>query len=72
MSLALACDLRIAADNARFVTAFTNIGLVPDCGWQHAPGWWGRAGAGNDAAIGAGERERRWRWAMNRWCQQWS
>ncbi len=35
MSLALACDLRVAADNARFVTAFTNIGLVPDCGMAY-------------------------------------
>ncbi|MEX1102604.1 MAG: enoyl-CoA hydratase-related protein, partial [Dehalococcoidia bacterium] len=35
MSLALACDLRIAADTARFVTAFTNIGLVPDCGMAY-------------------------------------
>ncbi len=35
MSIALACDLRIAADNARFVTAFTNIGLVPDCGMAY-------------------------------------
>jgi 2-(1,2-epoxy-1,2-dihydrophenyl)acetyl-CoA isomerase len=32
MSLALACDLRVAADNARFATAFTRIGLVPDAG----------------------------------------
>ncbi|MCC6381225.1 MAG: enoyl-CoA hydratase/isomerase family protein [Dehalococcoidia bacterium] len=32
MSLALACDVRLAADNARFATAFTRIGLVPDCG----------------------------------------
>lgn len=31
-SLALACDLRIAAKNAKFVAAFSNIGLVPDCG----------------------------------------
>ncbi|MBX3396091.1 MAG: enoyl-CoA hydratase/isomerase family protein [Phycisphaerae bacterium] len=31
-SLALACDLRIAAKNAKFVSAFSNIGLVPDCG----------------------------------------
>lgn len=32
MGFACACDFRIAADNARFVTAFTNIALVPDCG----------------------------------------
>jgi 2-(1,2-epoxy-1,2-dihydrophenyl)acetyl-CoA isomerase len=32
MSLALACDVRIAADNATFVPAFVNIGLVPDSG----------------------------------------
>lgn len=32
MSLACACDLRIAADNARFTTAFSKIGLVPDGG----------------------------------------
>jgi 2-(1,2-epoxy-1,2-dihydrophenyl)acetyl-CoA isomerase len=32
MSLALACDLRIAADNARFLQAFVKIGLVPDSG----------------------------------------
>lgn len=31
-SLALACDLRIAAKTAKFVAAFSNIGLVPDCG----------------------------------------
>ncbi|HWL94689.1 MAG TPA: enoyl-CoA hydratase-related protein [Phycisphaerae bacterium] len=31
-SLALACDLRIAAKNAKFVAAFSNIGLVPDSG----------------------------------------
>jgi len=32
MSLALACDLRLAADTASFTTAFTRLGLVPDCG----------------------------------------
>jgi 2-(1,2-epoxy-1,2-dihydrophenyl)acetyl-CoA isomerase len=32
MSLACACDLRIAADDATFVPAFINIGLVPDSG----------------------------------------
>ncbi len=31
-SLALACDLRIAAASARFVLAFGRIGLVPDSG----------------------------------------
>lgn len=32
MSLALACDLIYAADDARFVLAFGRIGLVPDSG----------------------------------------
>ncbi len=32
LSLALACDIRIAADSASFVPAFINIGLVPDSG----------------------------------------
>ncbi len=32
MSLALACDLRIAAQGARFSQAFVRIGLVPDSG----------------------------------------
>ena len=31
-SLAFACDLRIAAEEARFVLAFSRIGLVPDSG----------------------------------------
>jgi 2-(1,2-epoxy-1,2-dihydrophenyl)acetyl-CoA isomerase len=32
LSLACACDLRIAADSATFIPAFINIGLVPDSG----------------------------------------
>jgi 2-(1,2-epoxy-1,2-dihydrophenyl)acetyl-CoA isomerase len=32
LSLACACDIRIAADSATFVPAFINIGLVPDSG----------------------------------------
>ena len=32
LSLACACDLRIAADTASFVPAFINVGLVPDSG----------------------------------------
>src|SRR6187200_877957 len=31
-SLAFACDLRVAAEEARFVLAFGRIGLVPDSG----------------------------------------
>jgi len=31
-SLAFACDLRLAADTARFVLAFGQIGLIPDSG----------------------------------------
>jgi len=32
VSLALACDIRVASDAASFVPAFINIGLVPDSG----------------------------------------
>ncbi len=35
LSLALACDLRVAADDARLVVAFARIGLIPDCGMSH-------------------------------------
>ena len=33
MSLVAACDVRLAAANAKFKTAYTTIGLVPDGGW---------------------------------------
>jgi 2-(1,2-epoxy-1,2-dihydrophenyl)acetyl-CoA isomerase len=32
LGLALACDIRVALDSARFVPAFAAIGLAPDCG----------------------------------------
>jgi 2-(1,2-epoxy-1,2-dihydrophenyl)acetyl-CoA isomerase len=32
LSLACACDLRVAADSAAFVPAFVDVGLVPDTG----------------------------------------
>jgi 2-(1,2-epoxy-1,2-dihydrophenyl)acetyl-CoA isomerase len=32
LGIALACDLRIAADNAHFTVGFTGIGLAPDSG----------------------------------------
>lgn len=31
-SLALACDLRVASENASFIQSFVNVGLVPDSG----------------------------------------
>src|SRR6266568_7207689 len=35
LSLATACDLRFAAESARFVVAFVKIGLVPDAGLMY-------------------------------------
>ena len=35
LSLACACDIRIAADEATFVPAFVNIGLAPDTGGSY-------------------------------------
>ena len=35
MSLALACDIRIASDRAKFTTAFRNVGLSGDFGGSY-------------------------------------
>jgi 2-(1,2-epoxy-1,2-dihydrophenyl)acetyl-CoA isomerase len=35
LSLASACDIRLAADGAVFVPAFVNVGLVPDTGGSY-------------------------------------
>jgi 2-(1,2-epoxy-1,2-dihydrophenyl)acetyl-CoA isomerase len=35
VSLACACDLRLAADGAAFIPAFINIGLIPDSGGSY-------------------------------------
>lgn len=32
VSLALSCDIVVAAESAYFLQAFLNVGLVPDCG----------------------------------------
>ena len=34
MSVAMACDLRIASDKASFVQAYTSVGLSPDGAWS--------------------------------------
>lgn len=53
MSLALACDIIIAAESAIFLQAFCNIGLVPDAGstW-YLPRTVGRARALGMALLG--------------------
>src|SRR5947208_3426734 len=35
VSLACACDVRLAADTASFIPAFINIGLIPDSGGSY-------------------------------------
>jgi len=35
VSVACACDIRIAADSASFIPAFINIGLIPDSGGSY-------------------------------------
>ena len=54
-SLAFACDIRIAAEEARFVLAFGRIGLVPDSGatW-FLPRLVGPAKAAELALVGEG------------------
>src|SRR6201997_1111041 len=49
VSLALACDLRVAAESARIQLSFTKIGLLPDAGLTWLPA---RAGG---AAVGPGD-----------------
>jgi len=45
-SLALACDLRVASEKAKFRQAYTSSGLVPDAGWTaFAPAILGQARA---------------------------
>jgi 2-(1,2-epoxy-1,2-dihydrophenyl)acetyl-CoA isomerase len=48
-NLALACDVVIAAESARFIQAFTRIGLMPDAGGT----WWLPRQVGVARAMGA-------------------
>lgn len=53
VSLALACDLRIAAADARFSLAFVKLGLLPDMGATvHLPGVVGMAKAMELSLLG--------------------
>lgn len=53
MSLALACDLVLADEDAYFLSAFINIGLMPDGGASHfLPASMGRARAAAVAMLG--------------------
>ncbi len=53
MSLAMACDVIIAARSASFLQAFCNIGLVPDAGSTYfLPRYVGRARAAGMALLG--------------------
>lgn len=47
-SLALACDIVIAADNASFIHSFCKLGLIPDCGGS----WYLPRLAGHARAMG--------------------
>jgi len=53
MSLALACDFRLASEKASFVEAFIHVGLVPDAGnLYHLPRLIGHAKALELAVLG--------------------
>ncbi len=52
-NIALACDFVVAAEEASFIQAFINIGLIPDCGGTHIlPRLAGRARANAMAMLG--------------------
>jgi 2-(1,2-epoxy-1,2-dihydrophenyl)acetyl-CoA isomerase len=53
MSLALACDFRLASSNASFIEAFVHVGLVPDSGnFYYLPRIVGHAKAMELAILG--------------------
>ncbi|MEL6587539.1 MAG: 2-(1,2-epoxy-1,2-dihydrophenyl)acetyl-CoA isomerase PaaG [Pseudomonadota bacterium] len=52
-SLALACDITLAADGARFIQSFAKVGLIPDTGGSwHLPRRVGEARAKGLALLG--------------------